>query len=123
METTGTSTVEPLLGGRYVQERVKFEMMGMPMEGLHMLGYDKMKGEHISLWADNMSTWWVTARGKEGPEGKLEMKGTMVDIASERPFRMVIQHQGPDAYSFEMYDTIPPHGEIVVMKCEAKRKM
>jgi len=124
MESTGTSTVEPLLGGRYVMEKVHFDdIMGMPMDGFHMLGFDKMKNEYLSLWADSMSTWWVTSRGKEGADGKVEMKGTMVDMSGERPFRMVIHHKGPDAYSFEMYDTIPPHGEIVMMQCEAKRKM
>jgi hypothetical protein len=70
-----------------------------------------------------MSTWWVTSRGKENAGGEVEMKGTMVDIAGERPFRMVIKHTGPDTYERELYDTIPPHGDVQVMAISAKRKM
>lgn len=123
MSAKGTSEAKTLLGGRYVLETVKFEMMGMPIEGLHLLGYDQMKGEYISLWADSMSTWWVTARGKENADGVIEMKGTMVDVAGERPYRMLIQPKGDDLVESQMFDTIPPAGETEVMKIVSKRKM
>lgn len=122
METKGTSEAKPLLGGRYVMETIKFDMMGMPMAGIQLLGYDNMKPEYISLWADSMSTWWVTSRGKKDANGTTEMKGTMIDVAGERPFRMVIHSKSDDLHEIEMYDTIPPAGEIKVMTITSKRK-
>ncbi|MFN0007857.1 MAG: DUF1579 domain-containing protein [Planctomycetota bacterium] len=122
MDTKGTGEVKPLLGGRYVMETVQFEVMGMPMEGLHILGYDNMKKEYISLWADSMSTWWVTSRGKESADGTIEYKGTMIDVAGERPYRMVIHPKSDDLHEAEMYDTIPPAGEVKVMTITSKRK-
>lgn len=122
MEFDGTSEIKPLLGGRYVQEDVNFQMEGMPMQGLGIMGYDNMTQEYTSLWADSMSTWWVESRGKKDAKGTIDFKGTMVDVAGKRPFRMVVRHPSDDLTEVEMYDTIPPKGEVVVMTITAKRK-
>jgi hypothetical protein len=120
MTTTCTSQVTPLLGGRYVMEQLGFEMMGMPMEGLSITGFDNMTGEYTSLWADSMSTWWTSSRGKAAADGSIDFRGTMTDVAGSRPFRMVLR-QGPDSGHMDMYDTIPPHGEVLVMTIDSKR--
>jgi hypothetical protein len=74
MEFKGTSESKPLLGGRYIMMTTKFSMMGMPMEGFQILGYDNMKQEYTSFWADSMSTWWVTSRGKKDANGTIDLK-------------------------------------------------
>jgi hypothetical protein len=122
METDGESESKPILGGRYLMETDKFEMMGMPFEGLSIVGYDNLTGEYTSFWADTMSTWWVTATGKRVDEHRTEMTGTMRDIAGARQYRMVSIEKGPDEYDAEMYDTIPGQGEVLVMSFTAKRK-
>jgi hypothetical protein len=122
MEAEGTSTIKPLLDGRYVLEEVEFSVMGMPMKGIQIMGYDKLKQEYVSVWLDSMGTWPVSARGKSGADGKIEMRGTMIDVAGERPYRMVIQHKSADEVQVEMYDTIPPQGEVQVMSIHATRK-
>jgi hypothetical protein len=122
MDAKGTSEAKPLLGGRFLLETVKYDMLGIPIEGVHILGYDNLKQEYTSLWADSMSTWFVSARGQAGPDGAIEMKGTMVDVAGERPFRMVLRPQGDDAMEIEMYDTIPPAGDTKVMTVSSKRR-
>lgn len=120
-ETTGTAVAKPILGGRYIQEDVKFTVMGMPMEGMNILGYDNMNGEYTSIWGDSMSTWTVTSRGKADKNGKITMKGTMSDIAGTRPFRMIITPQGDRASNVEMYDTIDGN-EILVMTIDGKKR-
>jgi len=122
MDVKSASEAKPLLGGRYIMETVRFEMMGMPVEGINILGFDNLKQEYTSMWADTMGTWWVTARGRKDASGKIDMKGTMIDVAGERPFRMVIQSKGDDLVESEMYDTIPPAGEVKVMSIVSKRK-
>lgn len=121
-EFDGQAEIKPLLGGRYVMEDVSFSMMGMPMQGMQLIGYDNMSQEYVALWADTMSTWWVTARGKKGADGTIEMKGTMVDVMGPRPYRMVMHPKGDDESETEMYDTIPPKGETLVMTITSKRK-
>lgn len=119
---TGTSTAELVLDGRYILEQTDMSFMGMPMKGMHLLGFDNMKQEYISLWADTMSTWWITARGKAGPDGKIETRGTMIDVAGERPFRMTIEPRADGSVYSEMFDTIPPKGEVKMMEITAKKK-
>ena len=121
METTGTTTRTELLGGRYVMEEVEMSVMGMPMNGISIYGYDNNKEEWINLWMDSMSTWPIESRGQTLEDGTIEMKGTMIDVAGERPFRMVIKPQGADERTVEMYDTIPPHGEVMVMEIHSTR--
>jgi len=121
-ETKGTSTARTLLDGRYLMEEIQFELMGMPMKGVHILGYDNRTQEYITLWMDSMSTWWISQRGKEAADGTLELRGTMVDVAGERPFRSVIRHLPDGSVTTEMYDTIAPHGEIQVMSIVAKKR-
>jgi hypothetical protein len=121
-ETKGTSTARTLLDGRYLMEEIQFELMGMPMKGVHLMGYDKRTGEYITLWMDTMSTWWISQRGKEGPDGAIELRGTMIDVAGERPFRSVIRHLPDGSVTTEMFDTIPPHGEIQVMSIRARKR-
>lgn len=122
IEGTGTSTAKSILGGRYLLEELDMNMMGMEMQGFHLLGFDLMKQEYVSLWADSMSTWWVTARGKETKKGFVETTGTMVDIAGERPYRMTTEHRADGSIYSEMFDTIPPAGEVKVMEITARKK-
>ena len=121
-EFEGTCETKVVLDGRYLLEEVKFDMMGMPMQGMFILGFDNMSQEYIAWWADSMSTWWVTSRGKKDASGAIDLKGTMVDIAGTRPFRMVIRYKDADTTESEMYDTIPPKGEVQVMSFTSTRK-
>ncbi len=121
-ETKGTHTTKALLGGRYIMEEIQFDMMGMPMQGVTILGYDNLKKEYVSIWMDSMSTWPVSSRGPKNAAGEVETKGTMIDVAGERPFRMVWRHKSADQVEGDMYDTIPPQGEVLVMKISSQRK-
>ncbi len=122
METKGTRTTKSLLGGRYILEEIEFSMMGMKMEGVSLMGYDNMKKEYVSVWMDSMSTWPIFSRGPKNASGDIETKGTMVDVAGERPFRMVWRQKGANEVEAEMYDTIPPTGEVKVMTIKSTRK-
>jgi len=119
-ESKGTTDISLVLGGRYTMERHNFEVMGQKMEGLGFNGFDNHSGEYTSTWADTGSTWWTTSRGKAGPDGSIDYKGMMTDVAGTRPFRMLVKAAG-DTFRIEMYDTIPPGGEVLVMTIDSKR--
>jgi hypothetical protein len=121
-ETIGTTNATAELGGRYLREVNRFDFAGMPFEGVHVIGYDKQAEEYISLWMDSMSTWWVTSRGKKAADGSIDLKGTMIDVAGTRQFRMVLKEGSDGTLHSEMYDTIPGHGEVLVMTTASRRK-
>ncbi len=121
-EAKGTAKARPILDGRYLLEDVEFSMMGMPMKGVQILGYDNNKKEYVSIWLDSSSTWPILSRGQRDSKGALETRGTMIDVAGERPFRMVIEDNADGTTTGHMYDTIPPTGEVEVMQIHSKRK-
>lgn len=54
--TEGEVTAEMILGGRYLIEKHKSMMMGMPFEGMSLIGYDNTLGRFFNTWIDNMGT-------------------------------------------------------------------
>jgi hypothetical protein len=122
MQSSGSVQARALLGGRYLWQDIEGSFMNMPFHSFQLLGFDKMSNEYTALWADSMSTWTISSRGKKRPDGAIELRGTMVDVAGERPFRMVVSEKGPDERLIFMYDTIPPHGEIAVMEITSTRR-
>ncbi len=56
MESKGRSKAEMILGGRYLSSEYEGDMMGMPFQGMGLMGYDNVKKKYFSGWIDNMST-------------------------------------------------------------------
>ena len=55
-KSSGTSTMAWVMGGRFLKQDYKGEMMGQPFEGSGYLGYDKVGKQYVSVWMDDMST-------------------------------------------------------------------
>jgi hypothetical protein len=123
LEAQGRMQAKMLLGGRWLQQEIDIDMGPMgQMQGFQLIGYDNLAQEYVAFWLDSFSTWPVMSRGKAQADGSIDFHGTMVDVAGERPFRMLTS-QTPDGRALtRMFDTIPPHGEIEVMSVEATRK-
>ena len=52
----GTSENKLILGDRFIMQHMTAQMMGMPFEGIGLIGFDRTSGKHTTTWADNMST-------------------------------------------------------------------
>jgi hypothetical protein len=120
----GKSVNEMILGGRYLKSMSYSEVMGMPMEGMNILAYDKGTNEFFSFWIDNLGTGMTTARGKYDQKTKVcKMKGTMVDpmSGSEIEYIQTMQFIDDDNQLFEMY-MIQDGKEIKNMELVFKRK-
>lgn len=77
MQMASEGSRRPVLGGRFLELRTSGEFMGMPMESISYLGYDRRNEEYTIVGLDTMGTYWVTARGNKNPEtGVLELHGT-----------------------------------------------
>lgn len=118
----GTVTSKPVLDGRYLMEEHSMEMMGMPMNGLLFLGFDNMSKEYTSLWMDTGTTWAIAGRGKESADGVTTLKGTMKDIAGERPYRMEMRTKSDGSIETEMYDTIGGRDVLVMTYTSTRTK-
>ena len=77
-EFASTAERKWILDGRFVEERVKSQMMGQPFEGIGLIGYDNTRQEFTMVWVDSMSTGtWVSAGKLDG--SKLTFEGTFSD--------------------------------------------
>lgn len=106
MVTEGTATIEMILGGRYQSAKHTGTVMGMPMEGMNLTGYDNASGEFTSIWIDNLGTGTAVAKGKyDERTGELKMGGSMVDpmTKGEMQFREVTKILNENHHIFEMY--------------------
>ncbi len=106
MVTEGTGKTEMILGGRYQQSTHKSMMMGMPTEGISLMGYDNATDEFTAIWIDNIGTGTSVAKGKYDETTKsITLNGTMVDPMSKKEMniREVFKFLDADHYILEMY--------------------
>ena len=70
MESIGTTERKWVLGGRYILEEHRGQLMGMPHEGLGLTGFDNFRNMYTSMWSDNMGTAMLTMKGSCDQAGK-----------------------------------------------------
>jgi hypothetical protein len=97
-----------VLNGRFLEEEFRGDMMGRPLEGRSLMGYDNTKQTFNTVWVSDMQTSIFTSEGK-GENGNkiitLEGKSTCAatgqkDVLMKSVFRII----GPDKHIFEMFD-------------------
>jgi hypothetical protein len=108
-ESTGTVNYTTLLGGRFVQGQYRGDMMGMPFEGIGLMGYDNTTGRFQTSWVDNMGTTIVYLTGLYDPAAKtITYTGQMDDIVkpgTKVNVRQVIRIVSNDSHVMEWYET------------------
>lgn len=108
MESVGTSTIEPIMDGRYMLEHFESDipMMGA-FRGMGVSGYDNVAQEYVATWIDNMGTGILITRGQRDANGVLEMRGEYADAMGQGqvPLREVLREVSPDEKHFTMYET------------------
>jgi hypothetical protein len=93
MESKGTSEAEMIMGGRYLQDVVAGDVMGMAFEGIGWTGYDNTSDEYTFAWIDNMSTGIMRGSGKCSDGGTvITLEGTMMapGVPYPMPFKQVV---------------------------------
>lgn len=127
IKTEGTTTITPILGGRFI----KLEMIGeMPgpgkYKGVAIYGYDKVSDQFVSTWADNMGTGIANGVGELSADGKtLTWTYTYNCPITKKPavMREVEKITGPDTRTLVMYGADPKTGEeFKMMKIELTRE-
>jgi uncharacterized protein DUF1579 len=63
-ESHGSSSVQWILDGRYLQDTTVGEFGGMPFRGSGLTGYDNLKKRYVSTWIDNFGTGILHAEGR-----------------------------------------------------------
>lgn len=124
-ESTGTSSIQTIMGGRFIQQTFAGTHMGQPFEGIGITGYDNQKKKYQSIWIDNMGTGMMTstmnydaAAKTFSEEGSFScpMKGEDLN------YRAVIKIIDETHYSYEMFTTDETGKESKMMEIQYTRK-
>lgn len=120
----GESVIEWILGGRFLQQKVKSppsEAFPMPFEGFGLLGYDIFAKKYINVWMDTFSTGMMMVKGSCDASGKVitlegEFANPMKDGAMTKS-RWVYKIINNNKFIFEMWEPDDAgkeylHGEI-----------
>lgn len=124
-ETKATSTYTSLLDGRYIQENMEGDFMGMPYHGMGIFGYDNVMKKYVGTWMDNMSTGIMMSWGESKDGGKTIDyigKGSDPVTGKEQTFRSVLHQISADQSHFEMYGPGPDGKEMKMMEITYTRK-
>ena len=105
MEDSGTATRSMALDGRVLVEDVDCTMMGAPMTGHGMTGYDNVSGKYWSTWTDSMSTGIMVSQGICDAKHNCTFTGTWNDAVKKGPMkaRMTSRWTSPTTEVWEMH--------------------
>jgi Protein of unknown function (DUF1579) len=117
-ESKGTSKVEWIMGGRFIEQEVEGTSMGQPFEGMGIMGYDNEKKQYQSVWIDNMGTGIMTGSGNYDPNTKtLTDHGTFSCPAEgEKSYRGVLKMIDNDNFTYEWHMAGPDGKEFRAME-------
>ncbi|RXK87433.1 DUF1579 domain-containing protein [Filimonas effusa] len=126
MSSKATITNKMILGGRYQQSNFSGNFMGMPFEGMSIVGYDNYLKKFISTWVDNMGTGIMKMEGPWDESSKsMTLTGSSINPANGKECKMREVYKIVDAKTeiMEMYGPDSKTGkEYKMMEIKFTRK-
>ena len=125
MESTGSATLESLLGGRFLSEVVTSTMMGMPFEGRGVWGFDNATQKHVGTWFDSFGTMMLHFEGTcDGACKVVTMVSDYLDpmTKSNKRMKSVSKSIDADHTVAELYDVAKDGKEIKMTEIAYTRK-
>lgn len=116
---SGKSTFKSVMGGRFLFEEVKSEVMGQEFLGFGISGYDNLTHKYTGAWLDNMSTGILSMQGKASADGKvITYKSDSPDFMNGRykTTRTTEIITDNDNFVITMYNTTPDGQEFKMME-------
>lgn len=120
-----TATNRMIFGGRYQLSDHVGCMMGMPFEGMSLVGYDNMKKVFVTNWIDNMGTMMMHLEGPYDPVTKtIKLSGTCTNPmdGSQMNMREEFIMESNDLQRMIMYGPDMKGKEYKSMEIVYKRK-
>jgi hypothetical protein len=122
-----TSTIKPMLDGRFTQCEVKGDMPGMgPFVTIGIMGFDNVSKKFVANWIDNHGTGMMNGTGELSKDGKtLTWKFTYNCPITKKPalMRQIETATGSNTKTLEVFGAEPKSGkEFKMMHIELTKK-
>jgi hypothetical protein len=126
-KSAGTAVNTMIMGGKYQSSKHSGTAMGMPFEGMSIMGYDNATKQFTSSWIDTWSTGVMNMAGSWDESSiTLTLAGKTPDInrpGKECSFREVFKVIDNNTQHMEMYGPDPKTGkEFKMMEIRMTRK-
>lgn len=123
MVSLGTSSMQWIMDGRYIEDHTQASTDQGPFEGRGFVGFDNLTKEYVSTWIDSMSTGVMISRGTfDAATNTFNFTGEMPDAAAGgmRPMRSVETKLDANHWRVEMF-VAGPEGEFKQMELNYSR--
>jgi len=124
-ESMGTSTMQWVMDGRYIQDTTTGTFNGQPFHGFGLSGYDNMKQVYVTTWIDNMGTGIIHGEGRYDARTKtFEFTAMMPDAMVAQtyvPSRSTETWSDADHYVVRNWSPGPDGKEFINMELEYSR--
>jgi hypothetical protein len=124
--TKGSAECAWLVEGKWLKIDSVGQMMGAPLIGHGLLGYDKYKSKYVGTWVDSLNTMLLTFEGNfDHTDKTLLLYGTMDEPASnehDKPVKYIWRFVSKDKLVFEIHDLAIGEGNTRVIEITYLRK-
>lgn len=121
----GTSEIEPIMGGRFILQKVAGTSMGQPFEGMGITGYDNVQKHFSSVWLDNMGTGMMGGKGTfDKASNSIIDKGSFscpLEKDGSKSYRAVWGPIADNSFKYEMFSTDESGKEFRMMEITYKK--
>lgn len=104
----GTAEFKMILGGRFLQQTYSGSMMGQPMNGVGLMGFDNNRRQYVSMWCSDLETSMLTMTGGIDQNGKvITMFGEMDEASTKqvgKTVKWVTRIISDDKFAFESWE-------------------
>jgi len=113
-ESVGGAKGRMIYDGRFLIQDITGDFMGMPFEGMSLVGYDNTLKEYVGAFVCNMGTGIMASKGKENADGTITFTGDCINAMGQKEsFREVMTFKDKDTVTSVMHMTTPKFPEEV----------
>lgn len=103
MQSTGTATMIMTLDGRFLHEQNSGSMMGMPVTGIRVLGYNNSTKKYEAVWTWTMSTGMLMMSGSSTDDGRtIVMDASYDDERGHNKLTITMRMIDDDHFTYEL---------------------
>jgi hypothetical protein len=121
--STGTAHLAMILDGRFLAEDNTAEMMGRPVTGKRLLGYNNAAKRYEGLWMYTMATGMMRLKGSSPDNGKtIDFEATVDDGKAAQTFKITMKQIDEDHFNITLKSQAAEGGASPSLTTEYARK-
>ena len=118
----GTAKMMMTLDGRFLHEQNTGQMMGMPVTGTRVTGYNNGAKRYEAVWTWTMSTGMLNLSGTSPDDGKtIHLAGDYDEADGPHRMTVTMKIESDDHLVFELGSPEAPGGAVMVLDYRRKK--